>query len=457
MRSNRICVSWLLVAAGCAAEGGGVFEDPDLARSGESLPSWEEFFEGVHRDADGVWIVDGDTPIDTEKRLVDFYEQLVAPDALTVVRVDGRDSIWSSTQKRSLTYCVSTGFGSRHATVVRAMADAAAAWEAIADVDFVHVSAEDGRCNASNTAVLFDVRPTSGQPYLARAFFPYQGRSTRNVLVDSSAYAPGGSLTLTGILRHELGHALGFRHEHTRPEARACYEDSAWRAVTPYDRESVMHYPQCNGVRGDLTISALDAQGAAALYGPPRGGGPAPTPTPTPSGTQKSGTASGTVTAGQSVRYRAFSVAPGSTFLARLRGTGDADLYVAWDQAPTSTAYACRPYSADSAETCELRVPSGARTANVMVHGFTDASYTLEVRWVEPRAAELREGGMAVRPSRASHANAARSSRRRAATAPHAPARCAAYATCSPGSSIGRRRSATPRWRSATTSARRAR
>lgn len=384
-------VLWLL--AGCAASGADA-PDEDLVRTGEDLLTWQEFYEGVERDADGIWVVDGDTPIDTEKRLVDFYEQLVSEDALTVARVGGRDSVWGATQQRALTYCVSTTFGARYDAAVQAMESATGAWESVADVRFIHLVDEDARCSASNASVLFDVRPTSGQRYLARAFFPYQSRASRNVLIDSTAYRAGGGVTLAGILRHELGHTLGFRHEHTRPEAGTCFEDNNWRAVTAYDRSSVMHYPQCNGVSGDLTISALDAQGAATIYGPPQTGGapsPAPEPSPEPSpapspssDTARSGSASGSLTAGQSIAYSGLAVTPGSTFAARMTGTGDTDLYVRWDQAPTLSAFDCRPYGNDSNETCELRVPDGVGAAHVMVHGYTASTYALEVEWVEP-------------------------------------------------------------------------
>jgi hypothetical protein len=73
--------------------------------------------------------------------------------------------------------------------------------------------------------------------------------------------------TLSGVLRHELGHVLGFRHEHTRPEAGTCFEDDSWIPLTPYESDSVMHYPQCNGTNfGDLVITAGDAAGARAAY-----------------------------------------------------------------------------------------------------------------------------------------------------------------------------------------------
>jgi hypothetical protein len=75
---------------------------------------------------------------------------------------------------------------------------------------------------------------------------------------------------MKGVLTHELGHVLGLRHEHTRPEAGKCFEDNNWRALTTYDAHSVMHYPQCNGLNtGDLVLTAEDKKGIALLYGQP--------------------------------------------------------------------------------------------------------------------------------------------------------------------------------------------
>jgi hypothetical protein len=68
-------------------------------------------------------------------------------------------------------------------------------------------------------------------------------------------------------ITHELGHTLGFRHEHTRPEAGTCFEDNNWRPLTPYDSASIMHYPQCNGTSSNLSMTASDRQGIVALYG----------------------------------------------------------------------------------------------------------------------------------------------------------------------------------------------
>ena len=373
----------LLPASLLSACAGQIGDPEDELGASDGALSWEEFLASVEREPfeGGVWIVDGDIPIDSEKRLVDFYESLTTEGALAVARYGGRDQIWDATQRHDLSYCVSTSFGTRHAVVVRAMADATAAWEAVADVRFRYVPAEDGRCNASNTNVLFDVRPVSGAGYLASAFFPYQSRGTRNVLIDDSSFYVRAPLTLTGVLRHELGHVHGFRHEHTLPEAGRCYEGSSWRAVTPYDLASVMHYQQCGGTNSALTISPTDAQGAASVYGPPGG---APAGPEEPSGTPRTGAAEGSLRAGQEVHYQPIPAVGGTTFRVTMSGTGDADLYVRFGRAPTATAYDCRPYRADSNETCALTVPAGGGDAHVMVRGYTDATFRIEVSWTEP-------------------------------------------------------------------------
>ncbi|WPB76249.1 M57 family metalloprotease [Archangium violaceum] len=239
------------------------------------IPTFEEFQAEAIKDEGNVFVVNGDEAVEGVEGLRAYYDNFVAngdvgatQDGLAVYYIGG-DIKWSATAARNITYCVSSSsFGTRYSTVVTAMNNAAAAWEATANVNFVHSSTYDSNCTASQSAVVFDVRQVSGAGYTARAFFPNSSRSARNVLIDSTAFGNMGVWTLTGVLRHELGHTLGFRHEHTRSTASGCYEDAQWRALTStYDRSSVMHYPQCNGTQtGDLVLTTLDKQGARALY-----------------------------------------------------------------------------------------------------------------------------------------------------------------------------------------------
>jgi hypothetical protein len=246
--------------------------------------AFEEFERSTYREPfpGGKYIVSGDIAIPDGKRLREFFELRIKQepsgplsDALIVHQVGGRDAVWDETLKRHLTYCVSSTFGDRQQQVIRDMKAAAGAWEAVADVQYIHVAAEDADCTPDNANVVFDIRPVNvdGQ-YLARAFFPNEERAERNVLIDGSSFNldPGAALQLVGILRHELGHTLGWRHEHTRPESGTCFEDNDWRPLTDYDRFSVMHYPQCNGgADWSLKLTNLDKNGAACVYGPAPG------------------------------------------------------------------------------------------------------------------------------------------------------------------------------------------
>jgi len=259
----------LVAAALSATLSACVLEDDLDVGTNVDAPSFEEFLADTYQEPweGGVFIVNGDTPIATLEELREFYDELYSSGELIIHQHQGADSRWTNAQKHNLTYCVSTTFGKRYDTVVSAMNTAAARWEKYVDVDFVHSSSQDGSCNQNNTGVVFDVRPVNVDAYLARAFFPHEIRADRNVLIDGDAYS--SEYPLADILTHELGHTLGFRHEHTRPEAGTCFEDNDWRALTAYDPRSVMQYPWCNGMGSGLTMSMNDYLGGQMIYGFP--------------------------------------------------------------------------------------------------------------------------------------------------------------------------------------------
>ncbi len=276
MKRSRICQLALaatsVLAAGLAAAPAGASNSSDDS----AAPSFQEFEASTYRDLDTQYVVNGDEPESSTGSLRQFYDRMVSTDdskktdedALIVNRVSGQDDKWSASQALNLTYCVSTKFGASQTNVINAMNQGAALWEsASSKVNFVYVPSANSNCTTRNNAVLFSVEPTNTTQYIARAFFPSTADRSRNVLVNATSLMNSGSWTPGNILGHELGHSLGFRHEHTRPEAGTCFEDNNWRPLTPYDSASIMHYPQCNGTSDDLSFTSSDGAGIRALYG----------------------------------------------------------------------------------------------------------------------------------------------------------------------------------------------
>jgi serine protease len=275
VRSASLCsLALVALVAGCAGdEAGDGGPGESVSDTNASALSYEEF-KATHFFPDpgdpNALLLHGDVAVEIDSPAMwSLYEDEAAGQRIAINRINNVDDKWNATTAQNLVYCVSNDFGPNKITVANALVSAGNDWEAIANVNFVYMSIFDANCSPSNNSVVFDVHPGEvGAGVYARAFFPSTTRISRSIVIDPEAFGNIAPWTITGVLRHELGHALGFRHEHTRPEAGGvCFENNVWRALTSYDSVSVMHYPQCNGTNsGDLNLTSRDASGAAFLY-----------------------------------------------------------------------------------------------------------------------------------------------------------------------------------------------
>jgi len=156
---------------------------------------------------------------------------------------------------------------------VQWMQDATNDWSAICNVSFEYQQLLDEQITNSSypDELYFVVREfPAGGSFIAKAFFPFHNKRRRKILLDPTFFT--SRFQPEGVLRHELGHTLGFLHEHIRSEAPAeCYESSQLTpaVLTQYDPQSVMHY-FCGGVGSQaLELSEKDMIGAQLIYGLP--------------------------------------------------------------------------------------------------------------------------------------------------------------------------------------------
>ncbi|MBG0563758.1 matrixin family metalloprotease [Actinoplanes aureus] len=187
---------------------------------------------------------------------------------------DGKTLRWRPGRK--LTYAVwrpSFTRDEEYEAVVSCMRSATADWQSICGIEFEHVVAKDTDEGLQFGEVTFPVvRQQGGGSVVAMAFFPDQAVTERVVWAFDGFFDPNGPFSTVGVMRHELGHALGFRHEHIRPGAPEIFNPESLEGtvdLTEYDPKSVMHYV-AEGV-GDpqLQFTAFDRTGARLVYGGP--------------------------------------------------------------------------------------------------------------------------------------------------------------------------------------------
>jgi hypothetical protein len=246
------------------------------------------------------FLVEGDIPM-TEKQVRTYLRSKSSGPVIAgednpelIVNVEGgKATYWADPAKRTLRYAVMRASFPDNAKFQLALADMAAAsgewvaacptcglkFEHVPELDIIADPLEYVDALTKDTirfVVIFSdvsgANPNDG--YIARAFFPDSPAHLRSIILDKSYFdqvPPQSKFTRVGVLRHELGHVLGYRHEHIRGEAGCWSEGGQWKPLTPYDGKSVMHYP-CGAAsaRGDLVLSETDKAGHRNQYRPSR-------------------------------------------------------------------------------------------------------------------------------------------------------------------------------------------
>ncbi len=260
-----------------------------IRASNSYAPTWSNYLERFPRrallDGSAGYLVGGDILM-TEDYLRRFYrEQYDVELAKSVVNAStglcvGPEvfDIWDSEDRQDITYCLSDTWGAEKPRALADVTEAAAQWMAAANVKFRYVPSADATCGADGTIKLFiapcDWTGATSPPHNCNggSYAPFPGDSARLMTID---YSPDyDQYTWLGVWTHELGHAIGMRHEHIRSEclcdgAPSC-EDGEWCQVTSnYDRDSAMHYSDYCDSESTGQLTSEDKTGVAIVYGDP--------------------------------------------------------------------------------------------------------------------------------------------------------------------------------------------
>jgi hypothetical protein len=229
------------------------------------------------------YVVEGDLLLDMDQLYHYYEETILLKDSITVggsrndklLGIVREGTPVLAATPNNITYSIiKSSFSNEknYHNMVDYMKTATGDWSEHSNINFIHVKEFDAKLRPSDNPkeLSFVVREyPAGGDFIAKAFFPYYPKFRKKIYVDPSFYTM--RFDPAGVMRHELGHTLGFLHEHIRSGAPAvCPNESLAQAVelTAYDPKSVMHY-FCGGVGTvNLELSENDKIGVRILYGP---------------------------------------------------------------------------------------------------------------------------------------------------------------------------------------------
>jgi len=247
----------------------------EIKATGSRGPAVDAFLKSLPR-ADGLFVVEGDMLMSEAEVIQSYLTTQVAqgqvppgPELKMNLLPSGELDRYDA-KHRTLSYAIARrtfNNQSQFETVLKYFSAATAAWERACPqcgIRFRHVAASD--LEPSMRQVNFIVRNFDAKgEYVAASFFPHDAPARRFLNLDPSYYST--TFDKVGVLRHELGHVLGYRHEHI-DGIPGCYRepDRHWTALTPYDSKSVMHYFCGGGGSMALLLTSTDIIGHVAVY-----------------------------------------------------------------------------------------------------------------------------------------------------------------------------------------------
>jgi len=213
---------------------------------------------------------------------------------------------WGESRKLELSYCINGMPGedaeneAAYHKMIRALSSTMAEWERTTGTNFVHVAEDDtpeltayvieqggqqvarADCVAGTKAYFGAISVQNAAQGVSNAvpqawndpeLEPIGGNLVRTILLQNGPIGGFGDEQLLLVLRHELGHMMGFVHEevnHPGSMGNGC-SDADPRLLTPVDPSSVMSTPGCTGFSdGAEQLTHYDRLSAFFLHHTPR-------------------------------------------------------------------------------------------------------------------------------------------------------------------------------------------
>jgi hypothetical protein len=257
--------------------------------------AWRIYLKSARPCAKGGLVVEGDLYFDSEEELRKYFDERMKEDvdkAHAFQQIStGYIPKFEFPANTNIRYCISDSFSPDKDTWVERMEAATKAWEDIANIRFSYLSQYDSSCTSATSGVDFAVMRDDalggycGRNKMTNWFSNSCPLGTLQIDTDQDPTFNGATpnVTETGVLRHELGHILGLRHEHPWRSVidplSSCTEAATYASLDltgvqlgtlSYDQLSVMHYPfnDCDGYwLSDFTLTNADIYSTQELYG----------------------------------------------------------------------------------------------------------------------------------------------------------------------------------------------